>query len=584
LAFPTTQWYVNSVGYAAITQWATGTVIAAGALRRQLAAPSTGNERIFVAIVAGTTHATTEPTWTVTRGAKTTDNTVTWQECTGQAAVNGDITNTVDWNSVKNTAVSLGVIIKNVAASHYFICSTAGTAGNGSEPSWGTTAGNTTVDNGATWTCIGAVGSFTGGLAPHICIANAIASTWAAAGERVCVGDNHAYSRPSAIVYAGSSATPFYVICHNHSGNYPPTSSDLTTGATETVTGGSQMNYTAQAFYVSGVEFNNNGTNSINLGNVTNPAGVQRFVNCKFTSGGSAVSPLLGSNANSSAPCIYMTNCTFKFASVGQAIQPRGANIVWENSTALDAAGSIPTTLIIGANSSSAFTNFLIRGVDLSALGSGKNLVGSISTAANVTMLYCKLGASVSVYNSNKSPTCRVHLIDCDSGATNYRNELYDFSGTMTTETTIVRASGASDGTRSLARKIVTTSSALIWQYPFETPTIPVWNETVGSAVTVTLYGIWGGGAVPNNDEFWIEVAYQGSTLSPAASFSSSGKADFLASNSPLSADGSNWGGSTTPFKTSVTITPQQKGYIFVTPKMAKASTTLYYDNKVVLS
>jgi hypothetical protein len=77
MAFYDTTWYANSVGYAAITAWATGASIAAGALRRQLAAPAVNNERVFVAIVGGTTHATTEPTWTLTRGAKTTDNTVT---------------------------------------------------------------------------------------------------------------------------------------------------------------------------------------------------------------------------------------------------------------------------------------------------------------------------------------------------------------------------------------------------------------------------------------------------------------------------------------------------------------------------
>src|SRR5258707_12389648 len=116
MAFPRTQWYVNSVGYAAITAWATGATIAAGALRRPTA-PAVGNERIVVAIVGGTTHATTEPTWTTTRGAKNTDNTVTWQEVTGQAAVNGDLTNTVPWSdsTVKNPALTLGTIIKHVA-------------------------------------------------------------------------------------------------------------------------------------------------------------------------------------------------------------------------------------------------------------------------------------------------------------------------------------------------------------------------------------------------------------------------------------------------------------------------------------
>ena len=44
------------------------------------------------------------------------------------------------------------------------------------------------------------------------------------------------------------------------------------------------------------------------------------------------------------------------------------------------------------------------------------------------------------------------------------------------------------------------------------------------------------------------------------------------------------WGGSMPAFKTSVTITPQMKGFIVFTPKMAKASTTLYCDEKLLVA
>jgi hypothetical protein len=192
----------------------------------------------------------------------------------------------------------------------------------------------------------------------------------------------------------------------------------------------------------------------------------------------------------------------------------------------------------------------------------------------------CKINAAVTVA-AGTNPSFTVDLANCDSGAVNYRNERYTYAGAQTTETTIIRSGGASDGTTPVAGKIVTTANALLWQYPFEAVPIAIWNETVGSATTVTLYGIWGGGAVPNNDDFWIEAAYLGSSGSPIASYASSGKADILASNAALTSDGSSWGGSTTPFKTSVTFTPQQKGFIYVHPKMAKASTTLYYDPKL---
>src|SRR5215472_7126366 len=124
-------WYLDfgngtNTGYFSVTQWATGTVTAAGAAVRQLAAPTVCNERVFVCIVAGTTHATTEPTWVVTRGAKTTDNTVTWMEMTGVAGLNGDTTNTPNWTQAKasNGIPSLGCLIQRNNGASYWVCST----------------------------------------------------------------------------------------------------------------------------------------------------------------------------------------------------------------------------------------------------------------------------------------------------------------------------------------------------------------------------------------------------------------------------------------------------------------------------
>src|SRR5712691_6435414 len=164
-------WYVNygngsSTEYFAVTAWATVTAQAAGVLRRQSATPSVGNERVFACIVAGTT-LVSEPSWSITKGAKTAEAAgPTWQECTGQPGVNGDLTNCSNWTAIKNTAPGLGRVIQNNAGTYLFILSTAGTAGNGAEPSWTLTAGVTTADNTCTWTCLGVVGNFPKWSAP----------------------------------------------------------------------------------------------------------------------------------------------------------------------------------------------------------------------------------------------------------------------------------------------------------------------------------------------------------------------------------------------------------------------------------
>ena len=180
----------GNVGWTKVPVWKASTSISAGALCRQFTPPTAGNERVYVCVAAGTT-SSAEPAWTLTRGVKITDNTVTWQECTGAAGVNGDLTNCPKWAAVKAQAVTLGQIIQNAAGTYLFICSTAGTAGSGSEPTWNTAAGATTTDNTITWTSLGAVGNFPAWSAPHARICNAYAATWGAAGNLFNVGDNH---------------------------------------------------------------------------------------------------------------------------------------------------------------------------------------------------------------------------------------------------------------------------------------------------------------------------------------------------------------------------------------------------------
>lgn len=573
--------YVDSVGYTAVTAWVVGTVTAAGVFVRATA-PAVDSERVFICIIAGTTNATTQPTWVTTRGARTTDNTVTWQECTGLAGVNGDITNTPSWAQLKaitSTGV-IGQLIKNNAATHLFIMSVAGTIG-GSEPSFSTTTGATTVDNGATWTCIGAVGAFTGNQAPHARLRTALAANWAAADNDVYIKSSHAETTSGAITYsaaASTSAAPMRILCHNGAA-YPPVAGNLTTGATLTSTAAS-ITISISAYF-EGLTFTTPGAGTGFLINSTNF--YAQFRNCVFSHANSGSTTIQFGSASGTGGFIELDNCSCNFGNIANNIGFLQATVIWKNSTFFFAGSTIPTTLI-SFNSTVAHTYLEMRGVDLSAAGSGKTLFGAVANLSGLFRLVeCKLNASVTVAATPSIPLYRYELINCDSGATNYRNEIYDYTGTLTTELTIVLTGGAVNGVTPIAWKIVTTANCQ-FTYPFECFPISIWNATTGSPKTLTIQGIWGGGAVPNNDDIWVEVEYLGSSTSPVTSFISDAKATVLTTGVGQDAGTGTWGGSTTKFALAVTFTPQLAGVVMARVKAGAAAATFYIDPKIVLT
>lgn len=77
-------WYLSSVKYAAVVAWAASTAYSVGDLRRQLATPAFGNERVFRCTTAGTSGGS-EPAWSLTKNSTTADGTAVWTEVTGNA-------------------------------------------------------------------------------------------------------------------------------------------------------------------------------------------------------------------------------------------------------------------------------------------------------------------------------------------------------------------------------------------------------------------------------------------------------------------------------------------------------------------
>jgi hypothetical protein len=544
-------WYVSSVKHTAVAQFAAATAYTAGQLIRQLTAPAVNSERVFVCITSGTSG--TEPSWTLTRGAKNTSTTPVFQECTGHPATNGDVASTTASSSVRSQAITLGAIIKNNSATHFFICSTAGTAG-ASEPTYNTTAGVTTTDGSCTYTCLGPVGNFPAWGAPHARLANAYATNWGAAGHKFYLADNHAETQSTAVTLtspATAAAGATYVVCVDRTVALPPVVANYNTGATISTTGSTSITFTfggannGTAYY-QGVSFSvGDGSSGASL-LAFNLAGVYySFKNCAFvivnSSATSAIVP--GIAAGTSPHQILWDNCTAQFAAAAQSIKLQNVNFEWKNTPSAIQGGTLPATLF-GLQTNGLASYAVCRGVDFSAF-SGQFLASNQGTPFPFVCEDCKFHASMTRYGTSTASgyaSAPLITVRCDSGATNYKSTRDEYAGTQTTETSITRVGGATDGTTATSIKIATNAQAAFLT-PYRMLRLAAWNDVTGANRTVTVCGTINSPSLPLNDEIWMDVQYLGSSGSPIASLKTTCKSHPLATGAAVASDGSTWNG-----------------------------------------
>jgi hypothetical protein len=546
LAYQEFSLYVDSVSYGLVAQWAATHAYTVGQIVRQLAAPAANSERCFICIVAGTS-LSTEPTWVLTRGAKTTEAAgPTWMECTGLPALCADNTSTNAWHASAG-AIALGWIIKNVVNDHYFICTTAGTGGTGTEPTWSTTTGATTTDNTVTWTCIGATSSFTTKFgAAHARLTTPLngAANWLLnAGMNVYVGDDHSEANTGTSYNAVSICL---ILCVDHTASLPPGTGNLKTTATINVTGVLTFlsNTSGSQGYVYGVVFTSTSTFTIAGGAQTR----NRLEHCTFTIAGAAGTFNFG--ATSGGQNLELKDCSFgitSWSSANQGFILDAGTIKIENGV-FTATVSTTALALIASNSSSA-SAAVFEGCDFSGIASTQYLLGTVAgtsvPSGFITFKDCVISAGTIIYaGATHLPAFDNVTIDLnrtDGGGTAYRNERYRLEGQLTTATGIVRTGGASDGATPVSHQIATNANTNNVQRIFNSVPFAIWNAVIGSNRNVTVYGIVNDSRVPNNDEVWFDVEYLGSASSPKGSYARGGKANVLAAGSALTASTSAW-------------------------------------------
>lgn len=567
-------WYVDSVKYAAVTAWAASTAKTVGQLIRPLAAQSEGNERVFVCTTAGTT-ASSESTYLTTKGALKSSGTANFYECSGQAAVNGDNVNTPAW-AASRTPVA-GDIIKNIANTHYFICTTAGAGGVGSEPSWNTTSGATTTDASATWTCIGPKGNFTAAFAaPHGRIANALQSDWgglggnpAGTGPTFYIGSAHAESATVSFTPAvgGNVANPAKFLSVTNTAAPPVT---LTAGAA--FTNSNAISFINGAHYTYGLVFTANHAN-VNSAVWRGTPGI--FENCTFNQGVNDASYFLSFQA--SLGKAKLINCNYVLANAGQSIR-------------FNSVGGL--TEMIGGNffqsgsapSGTGFTiaaagRVIIRDADLSKI---TDRLFESSVMTDPELHNCRLDDTVDVsdYVSATNATYRLH--NCFDTGSAIAYKMAQAYGIVTTDDTVYNDAGASNGDDNFSLKAVTVANTSFINL-LEMEPIYFYNDVVGSAQTAIVE--IAGGATLTNGDIWMEIEYLGNASYPLASNATNRKTSILSSASNHGSSGASWTGSGVGTKQTLetTFTAQLKGLIKARIFIAKPSATIYVDPKLTL-
>jgi hypothetical protein len=406
----------------------------------------------------------------------------------------------------------------------------------------------------------------------------AAALTAAGAGGTVYVSDNHAESQVTSLTLTspGTVDSPTRVICVDDTGDpEPPTA--VATGASVTDSAGGTFTLAGVA-YSYGVDYHENDTSS-NRG-FTLASGAYWRIEAGLISVANSTSGGITAGTTTSgyvASRLELINTDITFSS-DHRINPSKCEFVWEGGT-LTHAG----TVLFDDQGVQGLV--VVRGVDLSGLASGDSLV-DVTQAVPSTYLFenCKLGSSVSLTTGTHPGQFgpKVLLVNCDSDDTNYRYCKKTYQGEITfTGDLIVRTGGASDGTRAISRKMVSSANAKFYS-PLVSDPIAVWLETLGST-TVTVEVVTDNVTL-TDAEAWIEVEYLGTSGFPISSIGSDRASNILSTPANQTSSSETWTttGLGTPIKQklAVTFTPAEKGPALIRVHLAKASTTMYFCPK----
>lgn len=461
---------------------------------------------------------------------------------------------------------------------------TAGTTG-ASPPVYPTTAGSTVSDGTAVLTCRECT-NWTD-ASPYL----DYISSRTAAGDTVYVSQNHAEvpASDATCSFAGTIAAPNLIVCVDDTSGTPPTVQAVNQTAIATANNTSYFMNGCYTLEGVGISLGSSGAGLVlwQQGLNTSAAVRQMYKNVELkalsTSGSNQWIIGSASAGNQWHDEFVFRNCMFK--ALNGSATPTLNNI-----TRFEGGGMYSGTYHVqGVFSTGRPITVTFDAFDFSALSSSQVLFRP-STGKYIAR-NCKLPASwtgTPLYTAGLSgPGCRAELYNCDSdlgnGTVVYRTYIQDYLGSLQSWPAVQRTSGSNlPGT---TWRITPTANTVFPHLAFESCQTAVWNDTVGSAITLKMFVAQDGGSTLTNADIWMDVQYLSASGIPLTSFLSTQRSS-VGTLANYSSSSQTFSGLTSPNvqEMSLTFTPNVAGYISIRVFTAKPSITVYVCPKPEIS
>lgn len=348
-----------------------------------------------------------------------------------------------------------------------------------------------------------------------------------AVGEHIRMGNDtagEALGADTTYTFPGTTANPNYLVSVDRINNNAPLAGGIISAITpKTITINGSV-------YIFGVTFNlattTAGNGYLKIAQVAGNACV--LDTCKIVFVGSGAGSYFAIGTTTVAGRVLIKNTTIKYSNAAQRITVGYCNVIIDGLIIDPASSAAPTGLISTLQGYCSTT--IIQNSDLSAGAQGIVLLpATASGPLRVMVRNCKLPANwngtLVAGGAITSIHYRAEMYNCDSGDTNYRILINDYYAQLVQETTLVAASGATDGTTRLSWKVVTTANANQVN-PFYCPEMKGWNDTEGTQRKCTVEIIHNCAALLNNNEAWLDVDASQDTGDPLYAKSTNKVAD----------------------------------------------------------